>query len=95
MRAEDVREILNREPFIPLKLVKTDGKSLPIKFRRALVAMKSFVIVFKGLESATSSFARKGFEEFPYENIARLEPVKSHKRANSKKNGKNGGHGHK
>jgi DNA-binding transcriptional regulator/RsmH inhibitor MraZ len=91
MRAEDVRELLNREPFVPLKLVKTDGKTLPIKFRRALVAMKTFVIVFKGIESATSSFAKKGFEEFPYENIARLEPAKSQKRANGKKNGR----GHK
>jgi len=91
MRAEDVREILNREPFNPLKLVKTDGKSLPIKFRRSLVAMKTFVIVFKGIESATSSFAKEGFEEFPYENIARLEPIKARGRGNGKKNGKNGG----
>lgn len=74
-----------------LKLVKTDGKSLPIKFRHVLVPMKTFVIVFKGIESATSRFARKGFEEFPYENIASLEPVKSHKRASGKKNGR----GHK
>lgn len=91
MRAEDVRELLNREPFVPLKLVKTDGKSLPIKFRHVLVAMKTFVIVFKGIESATSHFAKKGFEEFPYENIAKLEPVKPRKRANGKKNGR----GHK
>lgn len=91
MRAEDVRELMNREPFVPLKLVKTDGKSLPIKFRRSLVPMKTFVIVFKGIEHAESSFAKKGFEQFPYENIASLEPVKPRKRANGKKNGR----GHK
>ena len=92
MQAEDVRAIMSREPFVPLKLVKTDGKSLEIRFKHVLVPMKSFVLVFKGIESPTSRFARDGYESINYDAIERLEPRQRGKGGGSaKKNGRNGG----
>jgi hypothetical protein len=92
MEADDVRAILNREPFVPLKLVKTDGKSLAIPFKHVLVPMKTGVIVFKGVESATSRFAKDGFEHVNYESIDRLEP-RRRSAGGGKKNGRHGGGG--
>jgi hypothetical protein len=82
MQAQDVRAILDREPFVPLRLVKTDGKALSIPFKHVLLPMKSTVIVFKGIESATSHFAKGGYEHVNYESIDRIEPLKKHRPAN-------------
>jgi hypothetical protein len=93
MNRDDIRTIMNHEPFVPLKLIKTDGKRIDIPFQHVLVAMSDGVIVFKGVESATSRFARKGYEHVNYESIDRLEP---HGKSGGKNNGKNGGRrGHK
>lgn len=94
MNAEEIDALLNREPFVPLRLVKTDGKALDIPFKHVLVPRKSGVIVFKGIESATSRFARDGYEHVNYDSIARLEPRRRPKSGGGgRRNGKNGGGG--
>jgi hypothetical protein len=93
MQADDVLAILSREPFVPLTLVKTDGKSLDIPFKHVLVPRKSYVLVFKGVESPTSRFAKDGYESVNYEAIERLEPRRPTRRGGGKggTNGRNGG----
>ncbi len=94
LQKQDVRTLLDREPFIPMKLVKKDGKSFPINFKHVLFPMKDGVIVFKGIESATSHYAKDGYEHVNYESIERLEPQA--KRATKNSKGKDGrGRGHK
>jgi hypothetical protein len=93
MKAEEVDAVLNREPFVPLRLVKTDGKSLDIPFKHVLVPRRSGVIVFKGVESATSRFAKDGYEHVSYESIDRLEPRRASKRGGGKNGTKGGGGG--
>ena len=92
MEAENVRAILDQDPFVPLRLVKADGGSLEIPFKHVLVPMKTGVIVFKGIESATSHFAKKGYEHVNYDSIVRLEPQRGGKGGGGgKKNGRSGG----
>jgi hypothetical protein len=74
MDVNAVREIMDKEPFVPLRLVKTDGRTLDIPFKHVLLPMKGSAIVFKGIESETSRFAKDGYEHVSYEAIARLEP---------------------
>jgi hypothetical protein len=94
MQAEDVRAIMSRQPFVPLKLVKTDGKSIDIPFQHVLVPMKSYALVFKGIESATSRFAKDGYEHVNYDAIEKLEPRRGAKGGGGRgKNGKNGSGG--
>jgi hypothetical protein len=88
MNAEEVDAVLNHEPFVPLRLIKTDGQWLDIPFKHVLVPRKSGVIVFKGVESAKSRFARDGYEHVSYDKIERLEPKSS--RGRGGKGGKNG-----
>jgi hypothetical protein len=52
------------------------------------------VIVFKGVESAKSRFAKDGYEHVSYDNIERLEPKSSPGRGGGGgKNGRSGGRG--
>jgi hypothetical protein len=76
MDAKTIRDMLGREPFVPLVLTKTDGRKLDVPFRHVLVPMKSSAILFKGVESATSHFAREGYEHVNYDAIERLEPAR-------------------
>src|SRR4051812_17879342 len=92
MDRELVLAMMDREPFVPLRLVKTDGRTLPIPFKHVLVPMKGDAIVFKGIESATSRFAKDGYEHVGYDSIERLEPWRPTKRGGGK-NGKHGGGG--
>src|SRR6266536_3422659 len=93
MDVQTVRNILEREPFVPLRLVKTDGRTLDIPFKHVLLPMKSSAIVFKGIESETSHFAKDGYEHVNYDSIKSLEPYsrREKKGGAGKKNGKNGG----
>lgn len=75
MDAQAVRDILSREPFVPLVIVKSDGRKLDVPFRHVLVPMKTGAILFKGIESATSHFARDGYEHVNYDAIERFEPA--------------------
>jgi hypothetical protein len=92
MDREAVLAIMDREPFVPLRLVKTDGRTLEIPFKHVLLPMKSDAIVFKGIESATSRFAKDGYEHVSYDKIERLEPKSSPGRGGKGgKNGRSGG----
>jgi hypothetical protein len=91
MDRDAVRALIDREPFVPLRLVKTDGRVLDIPFKHVLLAMKSDAIVFKGIESATSRFAKDGYEHVSYDSIERLEPSPAKRGGKGGKNGRGGG----
>lgn len=87
-----VLAMMDQEPFVPFRLVKTDGRVLDIAFKHVLLPMKSDAIVFKGIESETSRFAKDGYEHVSYDAIARLEPKPSPRRGGKGgKNGRSGG----
>jgi hypothetical protein len=88
MRVEDVKKLLAREPFVPLKVVKTDGSTLPIPFKHVAVPQRLHLLVFKGVKSERSHHATKGFEAIGYDYIDRIEPKKnghSAKKGNGRK----------
>ena len=88
MRVEDVKTLLAREPFVPLKVVKTDGSTLPIPFKHVAVPQSRHLLVFKGVKSERSHHATKGFEAIGYDYIDRIEPKKnghSAKKGNGRK----------
>jgi hypothetical protein len=91
MNLETVRAIMEREPFVPLRLVKTDGRTLDIPFKHALLPMTGSAIVFKGIESATSRHAKKGYEHVSYDSIESLEPRRQRRNGTGRKKGKDGG----
>jgi hypothetical protein len=91
MDREAVLAMMDREPFVPLRLVKADGRTLEIPFKHVLLPMKSDAIVFKGIESSTSRFAKDGYEHVSYDAIVRLEPKPAGRGGKGGKNGRSGG----
>lgn len=75
MRPEDVRNLLAREPFVPLKVTKTDGATVVIQFKHAAVPQSQHLLVFKGLKDERSRYAADGFDSIGYQYIDRIEPV--------------------
>jgi hypothetical protein len=86
MKLEDVKSVLAQEPFVPLKLVKTDGTSLDIPFKHVAVPQRLHLLVFKGVKHERSRHATKGFEAIGYDYIDRIEPKR-----NGRHHPKNGG----
>jgi hypothetical protein len=88
MRVDDVKSVLMREPFVPLKVFKTDGSVLEIPYRHVAVMQKLHLLVFKGVSSERSHYATKGFEAIGYDYIDRIEPHSRRRGSRSKNNGR-------
>jgi hypothetical protein len=71
MDKEAVRAELSREPFVPLRLHLTNGKTFDIPFRDAAHILSYGVLVFIGMKEGTRS--AKGYDRFHFENIERIE----------------------
>ena len=88
MRHDDVKNVLTREPFVPLKVFKTDGSTLEIPFRHVAVMQKLHLLVFKGIKDERGYHATKGFEAVGYDYIDRIEPRSKRRGSRSKNNGR-------
>jgi hypothetical protein len=88
MRVDDVKQMLSREPFVPLKVFKTDGSSLEIPFKHVAVLQSQHLLVFKGVKSERSRYASQGFEAIGYDYIDRIEPRTTRGGSRSKRNGR-------
>lgn len=77
MQKEDVREELEREPFVPLRIHLKSGKRYDIPHNRVAHFLGYGVLVFIGLKE--NSVQAKGYDRFPFEEIERIEqrPAKS------------------
>jgi hypothetical protein len=78
MLKEEVRAELNREPFVPLRLYLTNGKTFDVPFRDVAHLLGYGVLVLIGLKKGTH--LAKGYERFTFEQIERIEQRPSSRR---------------
>ena len=84
MTFEDVRAELLRDPFIPFRVHRSNGKKYDVPFRDAARLMSYGFLVFIG-KKYEGSRASKGFDRFPYDDIVRIEHRPAKGRRSSKK----------
>jgi hypothetical protein len=73
MQKREVEQILSRQPFVPLRIVKTDGTSIDVPFQHVAEPLSGRVLIFKGVKREGSRVAT-GFDEITYEQIDRIVP---------------------
>jgi hypothetical protein len=84
MTLNDVEVILSNEPFVPLRLDKTDGTKLDITFQHAVRVLDYGILIFKGVANNHSRVA-KGFDVVEFDQIERIEPRRAGGGARRKK----------
>jgi hypothetical protein len=84
MTLDDVEAIITHQPFVPLRLYKTDGTKLDITFQHAVRVLDYGVLVFKGVANAHTRVA-KGYEVVGFNRVDRIEPRKNGGGARRKK----------
>ncbi len=73
MLVEEIQTVLQRRPFNPLRVHKSDGKVVKIPFSHvAIVLGRQGLLVFKGVKKE-GSYSAKGYEVIPYDRIERIE----------------------
>jgi hypothetical protein len=72
MDIEAIGVEIRRDPFVPLRIHLNNGRKLNVRFSTAAVLLKHGLMVFKGIRKEGSHVAT-GYEQIPYENIARIE----------------------
>ena len=64
---------LTREPFVPLRLHLTNGRTFDVPFRQVAHMVHRGVLVLIGLKEGTHS--AQGYDRFAYEQIEKIEPL--------------------
>ena len=75
MSIDEIVSILDREPFVPLRVVRSDGKSFTIAFAHAARLSIGGLMVFRGVKDAIHQRAT-GFDVIGYDRITAIEPKK-------------------
>ena len=75
MKKEEVRGELTREPFVPLRLYLTDGRTFDVPFRQVAHMLGYGVLVLIGAD--IKAHTAKGYDRFAFEQIERIEPLPS------------------
>jgi hypothetical protein len=74
MLVDEVESVLRREPFVPLRLHRSNGGFVDIPFKHVAVILPSQgLLIFKGVKSSTSRQA-KSYEVIGFDQIARIDP---------------------
>lgn len=73
MLKEDVKAVLEREPFVPYRIYLMDGKKYKVTSREAARYLGYGVLVFIGHKAGTCQ--SKGYDRFPFDDIQRIEDV--------------------
>jgi hypothetical protein len=71
MTKEEGKVEFAREPFVPLRIHLMDGRQFNIPFREMTWLLGYGVLVFKGMKPGSRQ--AKGFDQFPFEKIQRIE----------------------
>lgn len=71
MQKEDVRAEISRDPFVPLRLHLSTGKTFDIPFREVARMLPYGLLVFIGKKEGTHS--SEGFDRFSFDQILRIE----------------------
>ena len=75
MTIDQIVAILDREPFVPLRVVRSDGKTFPIPFAHVARLSIGGLMIFRGVKDAKSRSAT-GFDVIGYDFITAIEPKK-------------------
>src|SRR2546423_3625648 len=75
MLKEEVREVLSRKPFNPVRLVLKDSRTFDVELPDAARLTAHGVLVFIGMKEGTRQAQRHA--EFGFDSIARIEPLPS------------------
>ena len=73
MLKEQVQTMLERDPFVPLRIHLQDGRKFDVSHRDAARFLGYGVLVFIGLEEGSRQ--AKGYDRFPFERIERIEEL--------------------
>jgi len=74
MLKEEVRAVLDQEPFTPYRIYLADGKHYDVTHRQVARFLGYGVLVFIGLKEGTKQ--AKGYDRFGFDAIARIEPLR-------------------
>jgi hypothetical protein len=83
MHKADVESILARDPFVPVRLHLSNGKTFDVPFRDVARVLSYAVLVFIGLKERTRQ--AKGYDRFTFEQIERIEELPHGKSRRRKK----------
>jgi hypothetical protein len=75
MLKEEVKAILEREPFVPYRIHLASGKRFDVTHRDVARFLGYGVLVFIGLKEGTRQ--AKGYDRFTFEQIDRIEELGS------------------
>ena len=75
MLKEDVKAVLEREPFVPFRIYLAGGKTYKVTSREAARYLGYGVLVFIGHKAGTCQ--SKGYDRFAFDRIDRIEDVGS------------------
>ena len=75
MHKEDVRRELTRDPFVPVRLHLTTGRSFDVPFREVAHMLGYGVLVLVGLREGTHQ--AEGCDRFMFDQIDRIEPLQA------------------
>ena len=75
MLKQEIEAFLSREPFVPLRLYLVSEKTFDIPFRDVARLLSYALLVFIGLKEGTRQ--AKGYDRFSFDQIARIEELKS------------------
>ncbi len=72
MEKEKIREILYREPFVPLRIHRSNGTRYDIPVKDAARVLRDAVIVMLGVKPGSRQAT--GYDVFPFDQGVKIEP---------------------
>ena len=72
MLKEEIKTLLNRDPFVPLRLHLRNGKTFDVQFREVAHLLSFGLLVLIGLKQGTHQ--AKTYDRFAFDDIVRIEP---------------------
>ena len=83
MTEENMRDELNREPFIPVRLHLVSGKTVDINRQGIAWPLSNRLLVF--INAAARGVGADNYDIIPYQNIERIQPLDAEKREPAKR----------
>ncbi|HZL37512.1 MAG TPA: hypothetical protein VFC78_19495 [Tepidisphaeraceae bacterium] len=71
MLKEEIKAAVWREPFVPLRLHLSNGKTFDVPFRDVARVLSYGLLVFIGMKEGTHQ--SKGYDRFSFDQIVRIE----------------------
>jgi hypothetical protein len=72
MTKEEIRKALRPEPFVPLRIHRSNGKRYDVPVQDAARVLSAGVIVMLGVKPGSRSAT--GYDVFPFDQVVKIEP---------------------